>query len=305
MIVVITFKRILFCALLMALLLVGLFAQQHRLFERAWYAALELYELRWGDKPSMRLNDYRVVIEAKQVEGLEELSALTYDPDRNSLFSVVRGPTRIIELSLEGELLREVALRGVSDPEAIEYVQRDTYVVADEQDQRLIKVVLSEGVDSVDVAGFQQLSLGIGLNGNKGFEGLAWDSERQRLLVAKERDPVRIFEIVGFPHVDAHKPLDLQVNIDTKRDARLFVRDLSSLDYDTSTGHLLALSHESYMVLEVDSKGKPVSRLSLLKGMQGLSKRVPQAEGVASDNAGNLYLISEPNLFYVFRKPAD
>ena len=34
-----------------------------------------------------------------------------------------------------------------------------------------------------------------------------------------------------------------------KRDAGLFVRDLSSLQYDERSGHLLALSDESFLVL--------------------------------------------------------
>ena len=150
-----------------------------------------------------------------------------------------------------------------------------------------------------------KLSLGIGLNGNKGFEGLAYDAKDQRLLVAKERDPVRIFEVLGFPHVDESKPLALQVNTDPKRDARLFVRDLSSLDFDTATGHLLALSDESRLVIELNTEGKPISTLSLLRGQHGLQRSVPQGEGVATDDDGNLYLISEPNLFYMFRKQAD
>ena len=35
-----------------------------------------------------------------------------------------------------------------------------------------------------------------------------------------------------------------------RRDARLFVRDLSSLQFDERTGHLLALSDESRLLLE-------------------------------------------------------
>ena len=86
---------------------------------------------------------------------------------------------------------------------------------------------------------------------------------------------------------------------DPGRDKRLFVRDPSSLQFDEGTGHLLALSDESRLVVELDTDGEPVSTLSLL---HGLKRSVPQAEGVAMDDRGVLYLVSEPNLFYVFSK---
>ncbi|MCY1187803.1 putative protein YjiK [compost metagenome] len=57
-------------------------------------------------------------------------------------------------------------------------------------------------------------------------------------------------------------------------------------------------------MLELNADGRPISTLSLLRGMHGLKRTVPQAEGVAMDNEGSLYLVSEPNLFYVFRKQA-
>ena len=50
----------------------------------------------------------------------------------------------------------------------------------------------------------------VSLNGNKGFEGLAYDAEGKRLFVAKERDPVRIYEIHGF-HTQADKPFAVHV----------------------------------------------------------------------------------------------
>ncbi|HHJ4328591.1 TPA: SdiA-regulated domain-containing protein, partial [Klebsiella pneumoniae] len=85
-----------------------------------------------------------------------------------------------------------------------------------------------------------------------------------------------------------------------QRDAGLFLRDLSSLDYHRPSGHLLVLSDESRLVLELDVQGRPLSALSLLRGQHGLRRSVPQAEGLASDGQGRLYLVSEPNLFYVF-----
>jgi uncharacterized protein YjiK len=65
----------------------------------------------------------------------------------------------------------------------------------------------------------------------------------------------------------------------------------------------LALSDESRLILELDVDGRPLSTLSLSKGRQGLQKTVPQAEGIAMDDDGTMYLVSEPNLFYVFKKP--
>jgi uncharacterized protein YjiK len=83
----------------------------------------------------------------------------------------------------------------------------------------------------------------------------------------------------------------------------MFVRDLSSLQYDERSGHLLALSDESRLILELDVGGRPLSTMSISGGRQGLKKTVPQAEGIAMDDDGTLYLVSEPNLFYVFKKP--
>ena len=285
------------------LLAVAVIAQQYRLFERAWFVVEEWQHGEQWRERSLWLGDYRAVIEAKPIGDISDVSALTFDPDRNSLFSVTNKPAKVIEMNLQGDLLRTIDLEGFGDPEAIEYVAPGTYVIADEREQRLVKVRIDDATRVLDSADFQQLSLGIGRNGNKGFEGLAYDAANQRLLVAKERDPVRIFEVLGFPHVDDSKPLALQVNTDPKRDARLFVRDLSSLDFDAATGHMLALSDESRLVIELNAEGKPISTLSLLRGQHGLERSVPQAEGVATDDAGNLYLISEPNLFYVFRKP--
>ena len=296
-------KALLVALIGLALLLAIAAGQHYKLFERAWFNLAQWYHGDTRRAASLWLPDYRAVVQARQVEGIDDdLSALTFDPDRRSLIAITNGSPQLLELSLEGKLLRSIALVGFGDPEAIEYISRGVYVISDERLQRLLRVEVGEHTERIDAAASQQLSLGLGQNGNKGFEGLAYDAAGKRLFVAKERDPVRIYEVQGFPFADNGQPLAVHVSDDLERDAGLFVRDLSSLQYDARTGHLLALSDESRLIVELDTRGDPISTLSLRAGQHGLDSDVPQAEGVALGPDGTLYLVSEPNLFYVFRK---
>ena len=277
--------------------------QHYRLFELTWFQFSQWRQADQRQAASLWLPDYRAVIQGQQVAGIDDdLSALTFDPDRNSLIAITNGNPQLLELSLDGKLLRAIPLVGFVDPEAIEYISRGVYVISDERLQRLLRVAVDERTESIDAAASQQLSLGIGQNGNKGFEGLAYDVAGKRLFVAKERDPVRIYEVEGFPYAEDGQPLAIHVSENVERDAELFVRDLSSLQYDEQTGHLLALSDESRLVVELDIHGKAISALSLKAGDHGLEKDVPQAEGIAMGPDGTIYVVSEPNLFYVFRK---
>ena len=288
--------------LLVALLAAGFAAQHYRLFDRTWFNLSLLWQP--ANPNAINLGEYRALLQGRVIEGLEDnVSALTYDPVRKSLFTVTNKNPELVELSLDGRIVRRIKLTGFGDAEAIEFIDENTYVITDEYTQRLIKVKIDEATRELNAADAEQLTLGISPSGNKGFEGLAYDSAGKRLFVAKERDPMLIYEVRGFPHDNPQQPYATHVVTNPRRDARLFVRDLSSLQFDERSGHLLALSDESKLLLELDINGRPFSTLSLKKGRNGLEKSVPQAEGVAMDDEGTLYLVSEPNLFYVFKKP--
>ena len=191
------------------LLLLGLAGQEFRLFERTWFNLKTWWQ---PAEQSMGLDRYRVVVEAQPVEGLDDdLSALTYDPDRKTLFTVTNARSELIELSLDGRILRRIPLTGFGDPEAVEYIGPNSYVITDERQQRLIRVRVEDDTPFLDAGDAEQLSLGIGLNGNKGFEGLAYDSAGKRLFVAKERDPMLIYEVLGFPHENLEQPYAVHV----------------------------------------------------------------------------------------------
>lgn len=290
------------CVMLVAFLAIGFVAQHFRLFERTWFQISLLWQP--SDPSAINLGDYRAVLQGKTIDGLEDdVSALTYDPLRKSLFTVTNKKSELVELSLDGRILRRIALVGFGDAEAVEFIGPNTYVITDERQQRLIKVTIDDDTHELDAAQAEQLTLGINQSGNKGFEGLAYDSAGKRLFVAKERDPMLIYEVRGFPHDNPQQPYATHVVSNPRRDARLFVRDLSSLQFDERSGHLLALSDESKLLLELNLDGRPISTLSLKKGRHGLEKSVPQAEGIAMDDEGTVYVVSEPNLFYVFKKP--
>lgn len=137
--------------------------------------------------------------------------------------------------------------------------------------------------------------------GNKGFEGLSWDARRQRLLVVKEREPLRVLAVEGFVDADAQRAMRISITeVKPAASPRLFMSDLSSLTLHDPTGHMLLLSDESHMVVEYDAHGRPLSLLGLWRGMSGLRATVPQAEGLAVDDRQRIYIVSEPNLFYRF-----
>ena len=281
-----------------------LVGQQQRAFERIWFKLEQRYGGDVARENALRLADYRVDIEARVLGAESNVSALSFDPSRRSLVSVTNQDPHFLELSLDGELLRRIPLRGFQDPEAIEYIRPGVYVVAEERRQRLVEIHVDADTRVIDIddpRNARKFSLGSANKRNKGFEGLAYDPLRERLFVAREKAPVGIIEVNGFFN-DRGEALDLSVGGDPQRDRGVFLTDLSSLYYDKASDHLLVLSDESRVVIELDRAGDPLGSLTLRGGNHGLTDDVPQAEGLAMDDRGSLYVVSEPNLFYRFSR---
>ena len=249
------------------------------------------------------LPGYRAVLQGKPLLGLEhdETSGLTYSPYSNTLFTVTGKNPQMIELSLEGEILRRIRLLGFSNPEGVEVVAGGRLAIIDERQHKLTLFSLDEHTTSIDGRLFQSVDLGFADAGNKGFEGIAWDAGRQRLLLGKERGPLGLFSL-PFPGEDGATGV-----MQAQPSGNLLVRDISSLSFDARSGHVLVLSDESQLLLELDAQGEPVSFISLIGGFSGLTHSIKQAEGVTMDAAGDIYIVSEPNLFYRLRKgkPGD
>lgn len=276
--------------------------------QRAYYAFASLSRAaEWAGR-SVWLPAYRVTLDAKSVTGIDsDLSAISYDFERDRLIGVTNaGAMRVVVLSKAGELLAEYPMRGFEDVEGIAYLGDGLVAVADENYQQLDIFRLPERPGQViEAQEAQYVALNIYPSiHNKGFEGVAYDPVHNRLFAAKERDPMRLYEIAGVRASLSGGKLQIKVrDLSEWIDKRFFGSDIADLHYDRNTGHLLVLSEESRLIVEFDEQGQVVSYRDLLGGRFGeLQRSTPQAEGLTLDAEGNLYVVSEPNLFYRFEK---
>lgn len=257
----------------------------------------EYFESPVERQESTWLPDYRVDIDAKVLPGMEddEASDLAYDPKTRTLFSVMGKNPFLVELNLDGDVLRKIPLVGWSNPEGVAVLPDGRLAIVDERRHDMVLVRVDAQTTSLRREDFASHDLGESPNGNKGFEGVAWDPLRQRILLGEERPP----QLYAW-NSDGRSPLKGE-KFALPSD-QLDLRNLSALSIDPRTGHLLALSADSNMLLELDEHGEQVSFMTLLGGFNGLKSTLPRAEGVAMDEEGTLYMVSEPNLFYRFRK---
>lgn len=284
----------------------GAFAIGHQQWSERfyyWYVTRDLAE-DWRDK-SVWLKDYRIVIEARALSGVSNnLSGLTYDPERGQLWGVINGPSELIGISTNGEVLSRHPLDDFHDVEGVAYLGNGTLAIVEERRQTIIVIPIPSEPGPLQRENFDELVLQLHQEDNKEYEGLAYDPARDRLYIAKERDPIRLYTLEGFARRDQqHFKLDIRDVTDSLGD-HLVVRDLSGLAYDVTSGHVLALSDESRLLVELGQEGQIISVLPLVRGSGGLTADIPQAEGVTMDDKGRLYIVSEPNLFYRFEKPA-
>jgi uncharacterized protein YjiK len=248
-------------------------------------------------KESVWLPDYRAVIDAKLLPGMEkdEASDVSYDPQTKTLFSVMGKNPFLVELTLQGDVLRKMPLVGWSNPEGVTVMGNGLLAITDEREHLLSIVKVDADTRELNIANFPKYDLGPSKNQNKGFEAVVWDARRQQLLLGEERPPALFsWKSDGSQILKGDKQ---KLSSDA-----LDVRNLSALAIDPRTGHTLVLSADSHLLLDLDEKGEQVSFMTLLGGFNGLKKTIPRAEGVTMDEAGTLYMVSEPNLFYRFEK---
>ena len=277
---------------------------EHRLY--AWLAGEPDVPAWSGGAGGLALSAYRMDIAGRRVEGADNLSGLAWDARRHRLAAVLNRPATLLLMDREGRVQARYRLRGFSDTEAVAALGDDWYAVTEEgRDQLAMFRVPPDGRGGgIDHARAMLLKLDLSPNdgGNAGFEGLAYDAADDALFVAKEHSPTRLYEVHGLAGLRGQGALR-GLSIRDRGDLLAPLRasdDLSSVEVDPRTHHLLLLSDEGQRVTEVSRDGVPMGQ-RLLDGRRAGEPPLAQAEGVAIDEQGVLYVVGEPDRFYRLR----
>jgi uncharacterized protein YjiK len=266
----------------------------------------------WHARPGgLTLSGYRMDIAGREIGDVKNLSGLAWDAQRGQLAAVLNRPATLLLLDREGRLQAHYRLRGFSDTEAVAALGDGWYAVTEEGREQLAMFrVPADGKDGEGVTGeiqhAQAVVLGLDLSpddgGNAGFEGLAYDMADDALFVAKEHSPTRLYEVRGLASLRGNGELrGLSIRDRSGLLAPLRASDdLSSVEVDPRTHHLLLLSDEGQRVTELTRDGVPLGQ-RLLDGSAAGEPPLAQPEGVAIDGEGTLYVVGEPNRFYRLR----
>lgn len=241
----------------------------------------------------------------------QEVSAVTYNWDTDSLFVVGDGGTSITQISKSGQLIDTMTLaQGSSpqgtefyDPEGLTYIGNGQFVMTEERDRTAVLVTYQAGT-TLTRANAPTVALGTNV-GNVGIEGLSFDPLTGGYIFAKEKTPISVFQsTIDFVNGTASNGSASTVNnIDLFGSSGLNVLDLADVyalsNIATAVGtdeesNLLLLSQESAQILEVDRAGNILSTLTLVSDPGNpLDIASQQHEGLTMDADGYLYVVSE------------
>jgi uncharacterized protein YjiK len=274
-----------------------------------WVTGLRAKEAEWSKKIDAAggntLAGYIATSGPKKIDGLVgQLSGLTYDALQQRLFAVISKPATLVALSPDGRLLAQYPFKGINEVKGVAWLGGNKIALVDPRRNRIVVTEIPPSPQAIDVTRAFSLVLRFAEDdaSNVGFEGLGYDLRRDRLYVAKEHSPRTLFRISGLNYLQTPDSRGLRIeNISAWLEDIPFATDLASVEADPETGMIFILSEESQMLLQLDGdNGTGRGMLSLAPMGQGGT--LPRPEGVALDDKGNIFIVSEPNLLFRLTK---
>jgi uncharacterized protein YjiK len=240
------------------------------------------------------LTGYALAAGPLEIAGSTDASGIAFCPPTRTLFVADNGG-RVFEIAADARVLRTIELAGFDDPEDIAWLDGDRFAVVEEGRRTFCIVALPAGAARADYAGAASWVVDPVEAGNQGLEGLAVDRSSGTAYATKETWPCRLYAFA----VPARKDAPLAVRLPWEGVAGApKPRDMSAIHHHAASGRLLILSKLSHAILECSTNGQELARHSFRP------HAIPKAEGLTMDDEGALYLVSEPNLLYVFKRGA-
>lgn len=245
------------------------------------------------------LDGYTKQTPAVLLDIAHDASGVTYNPITNTLFIIRSKAPAIYETTIHGELIRKIQLHRFQDTEGIVWMKNDQFAVIEERTCSIVLINLSAHIKAIDKLTQHAIEIPH-LNTNKdnsGCEDIAWHPQENAFYIVQEKKPAAVYRVSQF--------MSASINITPMIDNELHPqigRDLSGLYFERSSQSLFMLSHESKHITQLNNHHMPSLPFKLGWFDNGLIKAIPQAEGITGDNQGNLFIVSEPNLLYMFNK---
>ncbi|HSH64704.1 MAG TPA: SdiA-regulated domain-containing protein, partial [Bacteroidia bacterium] len=211
----------------------------------------------------------------------QEVSAVTYNWDTQTLFVVGDGGTSIVQVDKTGQLINSMTLATGSSPqgtefydtEGITYIGGGKFVMVEERDRQAVLFTYVAG-STLTRAATQTVKLGTTI-GNVGLEGLCYDPMTGGFVFAKEKQPEGIFQsgidfIAGTATNGSASTVN-SINLFDPALANLLdfadvfaLSTLPALNGQPNYGNLLILSQESGKVVNIDRSGTISSSLTIV-----------------------------------------
>lgn len=107
------------------------------------WAGTSLQADQWRHR-SLWLPSYRVTLDAHPIEGItRNMSGLTYNHQTHTLFTVINNPAQIVEITVEGLLLRRIPVTGIDDLEGISHLRENLSLLTSAHNASIGKFRLS------------------------------------------------------------------------------------------------------------------------------------------------------------------
>ncbi len=241
----------------------------------------------------------------------QEVSAVTYNWDTQTLFVVGDGGTSVVQVSKTGQLINSMTLAPGSSPQGTEfydtegltYIGNGQFVMSEERDRQAVLFTYLAGGTLIR-SNTQTVKLGTFVQ-NIGTEGISYDPLTNGYICIKEKQPQGIFQtgidFIAGTATNGSPTTENSTNLFNPSLTNLLdfadvfaLSNLPVLSGQPSYGNLLVLSQESGKIINIDRSGNISSSLTIVSD-PGNPLDVPsqQHEGLTMDRDGNLYVVSE------------